>query len=454
MGVHIVQKGETLWRIAKHYGIGLEELKGLNSHLANPDYIVPGMEIILPDSNPGTHGTQGTHKAPMTKEQRTAPMSTKERMTAPKEHLTRPVQPKEKIKPVKEAPKVKETAPIPPPVPAPMPIPIPQPMPMPQVELMPQFQFDFAPQMHFQQPEQHVPMPAPQPMPMPMPVPQPIFINVPAPQQQVETKVETNVEKEVEYVPVPQPQIIYVPVPHPIYHQPQPCPCPEKQCHHKPCGCHKKRHFKPSPCGCHEQQPIMMTHHEMMAQHEMMPHHEMMMPQHEQFMPQQLEGYQMMPPQYGCGCGGSGYPQEMMPYGMPYFEPNYDMAPMSDIAPAMDYDEESDGLPDWLLDSSEMKAKMKDEHYEQGVMPEAYEESAEQESVSDQGQVAGYNEEDYDYGNSGAYPYFQQPYGQSPMHYGMPESMQHGMPQHMNEQNCQGYPYMNPYPPHNKPWNY
>lgn len=46
--VHIVQKGDTLWKIAKQYTIGFDELKRLNAHLANPDYIVPGMEIYLP----------------------------------------------------------------------------------------------------------------------------------------------------------------------------------------------------------------------------------------------------------------------------------------------------------------------------------------------------------------------------------------------------------------------
>ena len=50
MRVHIVQKGDTLWKIAKQYAIGFEELKRLNAHLANPDYIVPGMEIYLPNT--------------------------------------------------------------------------------------------------------------------------------------------------------------------------------------------------------------------------------------------------------------------------------------------------------------------------------------------------------------------------------------------------------------------
>ena len=39
--VHIVVKGDTLWKIARQYGIPFEELKRVNAHLANPDYIVP-----------------------------------------------------------------------------------------------------------------------------------------------------------------------------------------------------------------------------------------------------------------------------------------------------------------------------------------------------------------------------------------------------------------------------
>lgn len=48
--VHIVQKGDTLWKISRQHGISFEELKRVNAHLANPDYIVPGMKIFLPDN--------------------------------------------------------------------------------------------------------------------------------------------------------------------------------------------------------------------------------------------------------------------------------------------------------------------------------------------------------------------------------------------------------------------
>ncbi|MFC7684547.1 LysM peptidoglycan-binding domain-containing protein [Ureibacillus sp. GCM10028918] len=435
MRIHIVQKGETLWRIAKQYGIGLDELKRLNTHLANPDYIVPGMEIFLPENG------AASPKSTMTKEQQTAPMPTKEMMTAPKEKLTQPI---EKPKPVKEVPKVVETAPIP--------APVPQPMPMPQVDLMPQFQFDFAPQMHFQQPKT-----LPAPAPAPAPVPQPIYIQMPAPQTQVETNVETSVEKEVQYVhvPVPQPQIIYVCCP-----PPQPCGCHEQTYHHNPCGCHEQVHHH-NPCGCHEQvyyhnpcgcqeqqyyqpQPCGCDDH---ANYQQMPYAE------------NEYDYQQMPQQYNdCGCGG-GYPsQEMMPYGMPNFEPNYDMAPMSDVAPAMEgYDEDHDGLPDWLLDSSEMKTKMVDQDFDPNAGHQNFEEYSPFDGVEDQGQAANYYQEGYNYGN-GANPYNQNFYGPYDMQQGMPGPMrqmmpQQMMPQQMMQPNQQGYPN-NPYIAQNRPWNY
>ena len=48
--IHIVQKGDTLWKIAKKYGVNFEELKMLNSQLSNPDMIMPGMKIKVPTS--------------------------------------------------------------------------------------------------------------------------------------------------------------------------------------------------------------------------------------------------------------------------------------------------------------------------------------------------------------------------------------------------------------------
>lgn len=48
MQIHTVQKGDTLWKIAKMYGVDFEELKAANPQLSNPDLIMPGMKITIP----------------------------------------------------------------------------------------------------------------------------------------------------------------------------------------------------------------------------------------------------------------------------------------------------------------------------------------------------------------------------------------------------------------------
>ena len=50
MQIHIVQKGDTLWKISRSYDVSFDELKKLNAHLANPEYIVPGMKIFIPET--------------------------------------------------------------------------------------------------------------------------------------------------------------------------------------------------------------------------------------------------------------------------------------------------------------------------------------------------------------------------------------------------------------------
>ncbi|MBO1579295.1 SafA/ExsA family spore coat assembly protein, partial [Bacillus sp. XF8] len=51
MKIHIVQKGDTLWKIAKKYGADFEALKKANTQLSNPDLIMPGMKIKVPSSS-------------------------------------------------------------------------------------------------------------------------------------------------------------------------------------------------------------------------------------------------------------------------------------------------------------------------------------------------------------------------------------------------------------------
>ncbi|WP_214481445.1 SafA/ExsA family spore coat assembly protein [Bacillus sp. SM2101] len=51
MKIHIVQKGDTLWKIAQKYGVDFTELKNMNTQLSNPDMILPGMKIKVPTGN-------------------------------------------------------------------------------------------------------------------------------------------------------------------------------------------------------------------------------------------------------------------------------------------------------------------------------------------------------------------------------------------------------------------
>lgn len=46
--IYIVQKGDTLFKIAKKHQVSVEEIIRVNTHIADPDYILPGMKIKLP----------------------------------------------------------------------------------------------------------------------------------------------------------------------------------------------------------------------------------------------------------------------------------------------------------------------------------------------------------------------------------------------------------------------
>ncbi|MFJ7369770.1 LysM peptidoglycan-binding domain-containing protein [Lysinibacillus sp. NPDC098008] len=191
MRIHIVQKGDTLWKIAKEYGISFEDLKRLNVHLANPDYIVPGMEIILPEK-----------------------INKESQRHSPKEMPKKETQVPKEAPITKEAPKKEVQKPTPPPPPIVPPPPAPMPMPEPRM----------------------IPIPIPMPMQMPqqpMWVPQPVEMNWH--QQVVMPQVEQNVTPPVQIQPPPKPAPVPPPVakpkpePPPPKPQPQPAPPPPVQ---------------------------------------------------------------------------------------------------------------------------------------------------------------------------------------------------------------------------------
>ena len=271
MRVHIVQKGDTLWKIAKQYGIGFDELKRMNAQLANPDYIVPGMEIFLPE-----HGG----------------MTGKEAIKGGKHTVVPEMMEKEmEWKPTKELQKVEEQAEM-------------------ETYQPPQLQpsYSFTPSIYqmsympihqqpiLQQPIYQMPIyqqPAPQPQ-------QPIHHEpAPKPEQPMyeESSFTESMGQQETYQEVPYEQPMYH---QPMYHYPM---------HHQsPCGCHKPMHHQPS-CGCHHP----MMHHQQMMHHQPSCgcHHTMM---YDQSMHQQPMMYQQ--PMY----------DQSMQQQMMYQQPMYDQS--------------------------------------------------------------------------------------------------------------------------------
>ncbi|MEI4790775.1 SafA/ExsA family spore coat assembly protein [Bacillus sp. FJAT-53060] len=103
MKIHIVQKGDSLWKISKKYGVDFQELKKLNSQLSNPDLIMPGMKIKIPSS--GVPVKTDHHKA--------------KEMPNLKEHPYVKEKPKDVVQVQDTKPKEKPNEPVPyvPPVP-------------------------------------------------------------------------------------------------------------------------------------------------------------------------------------------------------------------------------------------------------------------------------------------------------------------------------------------------
>jgi morphogenetic protein associated with SpoVID len=176
--IHIVQKGDTLWKIAKKYGVNFEELKKMNSQLSNPDMIMPGMKIKVP-----TSGGMIKKEAPIVgaTPESAIQLGVKKEMPT-YEHPFAKEQPKPL--PVVEAPKkempiIKE-APKAPFVPK-MPLQI-----VPEIDINNYYMMNMA-SMNIQQPQ---PQPQPQPKPKPLPQPKPVVLpevkEVPKPEVPVE----------------------------------------------------------------------------------------------------------------------------------------------------------------------------------------------------------------------------------------------------------------------------
>jgi spore coat assembly protein SafA len=79
---HTVQKGDSLWKISKAYGVSLESLIAANPQIPNPDKIDVGMQVMIPSG--GTMPAPGAMPLP-TPEATPTPLPTPGGMTAPDE---------------------------------------------------------------------------------------------------------------------------------------------------------------------------------------------------------------------------------------------------------------------------------------------------------------------------------------------------------------------------------
>lgn len=301
MEVHVVQKGDTLWKISRQYGISFEELKRVNAHLANPDYIVPGMKIFLPNHVTGNadkkqptgnhEHTKKTEEKPVTKPQ------------IPKEELPKQKKPTPEVSPPKKPvePKPVPPKPVPPKPtpenpklqPKPEPVPPIQQQPTPPMQQFPTFPVvgipcgwlpiydaDCFPHMH---PNHMHPMPTPLPQLPQLPVQpesshyqnhhRPTKPKITDEWQQIETPMieeEVIVERPKPPTSKPKPEPLPVPLPAPQGPQfensmpmPMPMPMPMQQhhwgCMH--CGGQQGHAGHPSRCGCGNFHPMPMRPH-------------------------------------------------------------------------------------------------------------------------------------------------------------------------------------------------
>lgn len=100
MKIYTVQKGDTLYKIAKNHNITLDQLLSVNPNISNPDHIMPGMKIKIPAVKSGTAAHHSAHDK--TKDHYTAPVGGI-KGTAPKPHFPMMEAPAKEV-PVHEAP--------------------------------------------------------------------------------------------------------------------------------------------------------------------------------------------------------------------------------------------------------------------------------------------------------------------------------------------------------------
>jgi morphogenetic protein associated with SpoVID len=123
--IHIVQKGESLWKIAKKYGVDIEQLKKANSQIVDPSVIYPGAKVKVPTGGhavkkkemPKESGKFNIPKMPFQKKEKPIkekPIKEQPKKEVPKKELPKMEQPKKmpiqeqpkKVQPKKDLPKM------------------------------------------------------------------------------------------------------------------------------------------------------------------------------------------------------------------------------------------------------------------------------------------------------------------------------------------------------------
>lgn len=97
--IHVVQENETLWTISQKYGVSLDSIIAANTHLANPDMIMPGMKITIP----GSTGSKKQQQQDISKKQQQA-----QPQPQPQPLPQQPMQPAKKDKKQQWLPDIKE----------------------------------------------------------------------------------------------------------------------------------------------------------------------------------------------------------------------------------------------------------------------------------------------------------------------------------------------------------
>ncbi|PAD92200.1 SafA/ExsA family spore coat assembly protein, partial [Shouchella clausii] len=82
MRIHIVQKGDTLWKLAQKYEVDYEHLKEANPNLTNPEMLMPGMKVKVPAGSVAVRKEQ-KKTTPKAKEVDKKPQKAKEQSVKP-----------------------------------------------------------------------------------------------------------------------------------------------------------------------------------------------------------------------------------------------------------------------------------------------------------------------------------------------------------------------------------